>query len=59
MVSMRIQAMSLTVRFSSATFFFQNGVAGACGKVHGDDELIAAIGMLLNNNALSLLIIMM
>lgn len=56
---MRIQAMSLTVRFSSATFFFQNGVAGACGKVHGDDELIAAIGMLLNNNALSLLIIMM
>ena len=24
-------------------FFYQNGNAGACGKVHGDDELIAAI----------------
>lgn len=26
-----------------ATFFFQNGVAGACGKVHSDSDFIAAI----------------
>ncbi|TFY76322.1 hypothetical protein EWM64_g7691, partial [Hericium alpestre] len=26
-----------------ATFFLQNGVAGACGKVHSDDDLIVAI----------------
>jgi hypothetical protein len=26
-----------------ATFFFQNGVAGACGTVHKDSDLIAAI----------------
>ncbi|KAE9407913.1 barwin-like endoglucanase, partial [Gymnopus androsaceus JB14] len=26
-----------------ATFFYQNGVAGACGTVHSDDDLIAAI----------------
>jgi len=26
-----------------ATFFFQNGVAGACGTVHSDSDLIAAI----------------
>jgi len=26
-----------------ATFFFQNGVAGACGTVHSDADLIAAI----------------
>lgn len=26
-----------------ATFFYQNGVAGACGKVHGDGEFIAAM----------------
>lgn len=26
-----------------ATFFFQNGVAGACGTVHSDNDLIAAI----------------
>lgn len=30
----------------SATFFFQNGVAGACGTVHQDSDLIAAIGSL-------------
>lgn len=28
----------------SATYYYQNGVAGACGKVHGDNDLIAAIG---------------
>jgi len=27
----------------SATWFNQNGVAGACGKVHGDDEHIVAV----------------
>ncbi|KAH9029944.1 plant expansin [Lactarius pseudohatsudake] len=27
-----------------ATFFYQNGVAGACGKVHSDEDLICAIG---------------
>ncbi|RXW20897.1 hypothetical protein EST38_g4962 [Candolleomyces aberdarensis] len=26
-----------------ATFYYQNGVAGACGKVHGDADMIAAI----------------
>ncbi|KAH9001158.1 expansin family protein [Lactarius akahatsu] len=26
-----------------ATFFYQNGVAGACGKVHSDDDLICAL----------------
>jgi hypothetical protein len=26
-----------------ATFFYQNGVAGACGKVHSDNDMIAAI----------------
>ncbi|TFK54769.1 barwin-like endoglucanase [Heliocybe sulcata] len=26
-----------------ATFFYQNGVAGACGTVHSDNDLIAAI----------------
>ncbi|KAG5645246.1 hypothetical protein DXG03_006663 [Asterophora parasitica] len=26
-----------------ATFFYQNGVAGACGTVHGDNDMIAAI----------------
>jgi len=26
-----------------ATYFFQNGVAGACGQVHSDNDLIAAI----------------
>jgi len=26
-----------------ATFFYQNGVAGACGQVHSDSDLIAAI----------------
>jgi len=26
-----------------ATFFFQNGVAGACGTVHTDNDLVAAI----------------
>jgi hypothetical protein len=26
-----------------ATFFYQNGVAGACGTVHSDSDLIAAI----------------
>lgn len=26
-----------------ATFFFQNGVAGACGVIHSDSDLIAAI----------------
>ncbi|KAI0082641.1 barwin-like endoglucanase [Panus rudis PR-1116 ss-1] len=26
-----------------ATYFFQNGVAGACGTVHSDSDLIAAI----------------
>jgi len=26
-----------------ATFFFQNGVAGACGTAHSDNDLIAAI----------------
>lgn len=26
-----------------ATFFFQNGVAGACGTVHSDNDIIAAI----------------
>jgi hypothetical protein len=31
--------------FRSATFFFQNGVAGACGTVHKDSDLIAAIGL--------------
>ncbi|KAF8197448.1 expansin family protein [Pholiota molesta] len=29
---------------SLATFFFQNGVAGACGTVHSDTDMIAAIG---------------
>lgn len=29
---------------SSATFFYQNGVAGACGTVHSDYDMIAAIG---------------
>ena len=28
----------------SATFFYQKGNAGACGKVHSDDDLIAAMG---------------
>ncbi|KAF9464753.1 RlpA-like double-psi beta-barrel-protein domain-containing protein-containing protein [Collybia nuda] len=27
----------------AATFFYQNGVAGACGTVHGDGDMIAAI----------------
>jgi hypothetical protein len=27
-----------------ATFFFQNGVAGACGRVHKDTDLICAMG---------------
>jgi hypothetical protein len=27
-----------------ATFFTQNGVAGACGKVHQDSDLICAMG---------------
>lgn len=27
----------------SATWFSQNGVAGACGTVHSDDDLIAAL----------------
>jgi expansin (peptidoglycan-binding protein) len=26
-----------------ATFFYQNGVAGACGTVHSDSDLIAAM----------------
>ncbi|KAF5315719.1 hypothetical protein D9611_004744 [Ephemerocybe angulata] len=26
-----------------ATYFYQNGVAGACGKVHSDSDMIAAI----------------
>jgi len=26
-----------------ATYYFQNGVAGACGKVHSDDDMIAAL----------------
>lgn len=30
--------------FQSATYFWQNGVAGACGSVHSDNDLIAAIG---------------
>jgi hypothetical protein len=29
--------------FPSATFFFQNGVAGACGTVHKDSDMIAAM----------------
>ena len=29
----------------SATFFSQNGVAGACGTVHADSDFITAIGM--------------
>ncbi|KAH9079528.1 plant expansin [Lactarius deliciosus] len=29
-----------------ATFFYQNGVAGACGKVHSDDDLICAMDQL-------------
>ena len=28
----------------SATFYYQKGNAGACGKVHSDDDLIAAMG---------------
>ena len=28
----------------SATFFYQKGIAGACGQVHSDDDLIAAMG---------------
>lgn len=27
----------------SATFFSQNGVAGACGKVHSDNDVVAAL----------------
>lgn len=29
--------------FSRGTFFFQNGVAGACGQVHSDSDLIVAL----------------
>ncbi|KAH9005273.1 plant expansin [Lactarius hatsudake] len=29
-----------------ATFFYQKGVAGACGKVHSDDDLICAMDQL-------------
>lgn len=29
---------------NSATYYFQNGVAGACGTVHSDYDYIAAIG---------------
>jgi hypothetical protein len=34
--------ISLSVSFS-ATFFFQNGNAGACGKVHSDEDFIVAL----------------
>jgi len=30
--------------WNSATFFYQNGNAGACGQYHGDNDLIAAMG---------------
>jgi len=32
-----------TVTGGVATYFFQNGVAGACGRVHGDYDLICAM----------------
>ena len=35
--------MMLTYNLPSATFFYQNGVAGACGTVHSDSDLIAAM----------------
>jgi hypothetical protein len=35
---------SLTLVPCSATYFYQNGVAGACGRVHGDYDLICALG---------------
>jgi hypothetical protein len=31
------------VKGGIATFFYQNGVAGACGKVHKDTDFVAAI----------------
>lgn len=31
------------VKGGFATFFYQNGVAGACGKVHSDNDLVAAL----------------
>ena len=35
--------LSRVVPFS-ATYFYQNGVAGACGRVHSDYDLICAMG---------------
>jgi hypothetical protein len=32
---------------NSATYYYQNGVAGACGAVHGDNDLIAAMSKFL------------
>ncbi|KNZ71802.1 hypothetical protein J132_07291 [Termitomyces sp. J132] len=42
----RVEATSASQSVNSggfATFFYQNGVAGACGTVHRDSDLIAAI----------------
>ena len=43
-----VRSLSLSIRKYSrlprGTFFYQGGVAGACGTVHSDDDLIAAIG---------------
>jgi hypothetical protein len=35
---------NLILASNSATYYFQNGVAGACGTVHTDYDYIAAIG---------------
>lgn len=44
-LSSRATAISHAWSHSSATYFFQNGVAGACGRVHGDYDLVCAMGM--------------
>ena len=40
---MCLKKLKLNFLVYSATFFTQNGVAGACGTVHQDSDMIAAI----------------
>jgi len=42
-IPIRLSLQSRTFSGGVATFFYQNGVAGACGQVHSDSDYIAAI----------------
>lgn len=48
--------IEVSLFFFSATFFYQNGVAGACGTVHSDSEFIAAIGKSAHVNVITFFI---